>query len=104
MSSTLLPENFLQKVSISSKILRAVDHRFRQRMLELMELYGSLNAEALSGLLKVEPSLVATHLDILRREKIVDFNLEGKQFFYSVNRKRIAQIDAFIRRLNGFNN
>lgn len=101
MSSTLLPDNLIQKIRISSKILKAVDHKFRQRMLELMHDYDSLNAEALSGLLNVESSLVTHHLDILRREQIVNVELEGKQYFYSVNWHRIEKISNFVRDLNG---
>lgn len=100
MSSTLLSDNFLQKIRITTKILKAIDHKFRQRMLDLMDDYGSLNAEALSGLLNVESSLVSHHLDILRKERIVNFDIEGKQYFYSVNWDKIEKIDTFVRGLN----
>jgi len=100
MTSTLLPENFIQKIRITSKILKAVDHRLRQRMLEKMEFYGALNAEALSSLLNIKPSLVNHHLDILRKQEIINLKLEGKQFFYSVNHNRIRKINNFVRCIN----
>lgn len=100
MSSQLLSDNFIQKVRTTSKILKAVDHKFRQRMLELMDEYDSLNAEAISGLLNVESSLVNHHLDILRRQDIVCYHLEGKQYFYSVNWGKIEKISNFVRDIN----
>jgi DNA-binding transcriptional ArsR family regulator len=100
MTSTLLSKSFIQQVRTSSKILRAVDHRLRQRMLEQMDLYGSLNPEALAGLLNVKPSLVAHHLEVLKQAHVVDYSLEGKQFFYSVNYSKIKKINSFIKNLN----
>ena len=104
MTSVLLSESIIEKIRISTKILKAVDHRFRQRMLEQMELYGSLNPEALANILNTKPSLIAEHLDILRREGVIDYHLEGRQYFYTLNYNTIQKINNFIRSLNEVKN
>ncbi len=99
MTSTLLSSNFLKNVRVSAKILEAMNHPIRKRIMAAIEDYGSLNTEALSGVLDVRSSLVSDHLDILRRAEIVNFNLEGKQFFYTLNYERIEKINNIIRGL-----
>ena len=99
MTSTLLSSSFLKNVRVSAKILEAMNHPIRKRILAAIEDYGSLNTEALSGVLDVRSSLVSDHLDILRRAEIVNFNLEGKQFFYTLNYERIEKINNIIHGL-----
>ena len=99
MTSTLLSSSFLKNVRVSAKILEAMNHPIRKRIMAAIEDYGSLNTEALSGVLDVRSSLVSDHLDILRRAEIVNFNLEGKQFFYTLNYGRIEKINNIIRGL-----
>ena len=76
-----------------------MNHPIRKRIMAAIEDYGSLNTEALSGVLDVRSSLVSDHLGILRRAEIVNFNLEGKQFFYTLNYERIEKINNIIHGL-----
>ena len=99
MTSTLLSSNFLKNVRISAKILEAMNHPLRKRILATIEDYGSLNTEALSGVLDVRSSLISDHLDVLRKAEIVNFDLEGKQFFYTLNYERIEKINNVIHGL-----
>lgn len=99
MTSTLLSENFIKNVRNTARILKAVDHRFRKRILETLEDYGSLNAEALASVLDVKSCLVAQHLEVLKKEEIVHVRLEGKQFFYALNYSRIEKINHVIHGL-----
>ncbi len=99
MTSTLLSSSFLKNVRVSAKILEAMNHPIRKRIMAAIEDYGSLNTEALSGVLDVRSSLVSDHLDILRRAEIMNFNLEGKQFFYTLNYERIEKINNIIHGL-----
>ncbi len=99
MTSTLLSTDFLKNVRISAKILEAMNHPLRKRILTAIEDYGSLNTEALSGVLAIRSSLISDHLDVLRKAGIVHFNLEGKQFFYTLNYERIKKINNVIHGL-----
>ena len=100
MYSDLLSENFLLKLHASTQILKALDHRLRQRMLDVIDLHYSMNAEGLSNQLGVNPSIVNQHLDILRRANILILERQGKQFFFSVNYDKIDKITHFIQELN----
>ena len=99
MTSTLLSSSFLRNVRYSAKILEAMNHPLRRRILTTIEDYGSLNTEALSGVLAIRSNLIANHLDVLRKAEIVNYNLEGKQFFYSLNYERIQKISNVIHGL-----
>lgn len=101
MTSTLLSDNFIKNVRTTARILDSINHRLRKRILDEIEAYGSLNVEALSGLLDVKSSLVVQHLEVLKREDIIRLNLEGKQFFYSLNYERIEKINYVIHGLAG---
>lgn len=99
MTSTLLSEDFIKNLRKTAKVLDSLNHVLRKRIVDEIMDYGSLNAEALAGLLNVRSSLIAQHLDILRREKILELNLEGKQFFYAVNYERLEKINYVIHGL-----
>lgn len=76
-----------------------MNHPIRKRIMTAIEDYGSLNTEALSGVLDIRSSLVSDHLDVLRKAEIVHYNLEGKQFFYSLNYEKIEKINNVIHGL-----
>ena len=76
-----------------------MNHPIRKRILSAIEDYGSLNTEALSSVLKIRSSLISNHLDVLRKAEIVNYNLEGKQFFYELNYERIEKINNVIHGL-----
>lgn len=99
MASTLLSDKFLKNIRTTARVLDSINHYLRKRILEEIEDYGSLNVEALAGLLDVKSSLIAQHLDVLRRERIVEVNLEGKQYFYSLDYDRIGKINTVIHGL-----
>ena len=76
-----------------------MNHPIRKRIMTTIEDYGSLNTEALSGVLDIRSSLISNHLDVLRKAEIVNLNLEGKQFFYSLNYEKIEKINNVIHGL-----
>ncbi|MEM6317757.1 MAG: helix-turn-helix transcriptional regulator [Bacteroidota bacterium] len=99
MIPVLLSEDFLKNVRTSAKILDAVSHRFRKRIIDTIEDYGALNVEALSGLLDASPAFINQHLDVLKKARVVDYQLDGKQFFYSINYYRMEKINQVIQGL-----
>ncbi len=100
MYSSLLSENFLAKLQTSAQILKALDHRLRQRMLDIIDLHYSINAEGLSNQLDLKPSIINQHLDILRRADILNLQRQGKQFFFSINYDKMDKITHFVQELN----
>ncbi|MEM1121606.1 MAG: hypothetical protein AAGJ18_14240 [Bacteroidota bacterium] len=99
MTSTLLSEAFIKNLRKTAKVLDSLNHVLRKRILDEIIDYGALNVEALSSILNVRSSLISQHVEILRKEDILDLQLEGKQLFYAVNHERLAKINYVIRGL-----
>ena len=99
MTSTLLSEDFIKNLRKTAKVLDSLNHVLRKRILDEIIEYGALNVEALSSILNVRSNLISQHLEVLRKEGIVDLQMEGKQFFYAVNYERLEKINYVIHGL-----
>jgi DNA-binding transcriptional ArsR family regulator len=51
--------------------------------------------------LRIEQSVASQHLAILRRAQLVTTKREGKFIFYSVNYKRLQELNDFVKDLVG---
>lgn len=80
-------------------VLRAVNHKLRQRIIDLLEENESMNVTDIYIKLRLEQSVASQHLAILRRAGIVDTEREGKFINYSLNRERLAQISRLVEEL-----
>lgn len=79
---------------------RGVNHKVRQRMLDIMEANGKVSVTDLYIKLRMEQSQTSQHLAILRRAGVVNAERQGKIIFYSVNHKRLNQINKIAQELN----
>jgi DNA-binding transcriptional ArsR family regulator len=75
-------------------ILRALNHKLRQQIFNLLELRGKLTVTDIYVELKLEQSVASQHLAILRTAGIVKTEREGKFVYYKLNHERISQIDS----------
>ena len=75
-------------------ILRALNHKLRQQIFNLLEVRGKLTVTDIYVELKLEQSVASQHLAILRTAGIVKTEREGKFVYYKLNHERIAQIDS----------
>ena len=80
-------------------VLRAVNHKLRQRIIDLLEINDSMNVTDIYIKLRLEQSVASQHLAILRRAGIVDTERNGKFINYSINRDRLAQISRLVEEL-----
>ena len=48
--------------------------------------------------LKLKQSIVSHHLGILREKDLVKINKDGKWIYYSLNRKKLANLQKFIKK------
>lgn len=80
-------------------VLRAVNHKLRQRIIDLLEVNESMNVTDIYIKLRLEQSVASQHLAILRRAGIVDTERNGKFINYSLNRDRLAQISRLVEEL-----
>jgi DNA-binding transcriptional ArsR family regulator len=91
----------LIQIKKSAVILRALNHKLRQQILNLLDEASKMTVTELYVKLRVEQSVVSQHLAILRRANIVHTKREGKYIFYTVNYSRISEVNKFIREFLG---
>ena len=79
--------------------LRAVNHSLRKQILTLLEARKKMPVTEIYKKLNLEQSVASQHLAILRRAEIVKTERDGKFIYYTVNKKRIAQVNEIIQQL-----
>ncbi len=80
-------------------VLRAINHKLRQRIIALLEESESMTVTDIYIKLRLEQSVASQHLAILRRAGVVDTERQGKFINYSLNRDRLAQISRLVDEL-----
>ncbi len=82
-------------------VLRAVNHKLRQRIIDLLEEKDNMTVTDIYIKLRLEQSVASQHLAILRRAGVVVTRREGKFIFYSIDRDRLSQISSLVEELSG---
>jgi DNA-binding transcriptional ArsR family regulator len=80
-------------------VLRAVNHKLRQQIIDLLEVNGQMTVTDLYVKLRLEQSVASQHLAILRRAGVVITEREGKFIYYSLDQNRLTQITGLVERL-----
>lgn len=80
-------------------VLRAVNHKLRQRIIDLLEENEFMTVTDIYIKLRLEQSVASQHLAILRRAGVVVTSRQGKFINYSLNGDRIAQISQLVEEL-----
>jgi len=83
----------------AAMILRALNHKLRQQLLKLIDENQKITVTEIYVNLRLEQSVVSQHLAILRRAGIVITKREGKFIYYSLNYKRIKEVNDFVEQL-----
>src|ERR1700712_973256 len=83
-------------VKKAALILRALNHKLRQQLLKLIEDEKKITVTEIYVRLKLEQSVASQHLAILRKAGIVNTERDGKFIFYTVNYKRIDEINQVV--------
>ena len=82
-------------------VLRAVNHKLRQRIIDLLEESDTMTVTDIYIKLRLEQSVASQHLAILRRAGVVNTDRHGKFIYYSLNRERLDQISQLVEDLAG---
>jgi DNA-binding transcriptional ArsR family regulator len=82
-------------------VLRAVNHKVRQQILELLEENEKMAVNELYTKLRLEQSVTSQHLAILRRAGVVATERQGKFIYYSIDKERINSISRLAGELLG---
>ena len=82
-------------------VLRAVNHKLRQRVVDLLEENDSMTVTDIYIKLRLEQSVASQHLAILRRAGVVLTERQGKFIYYSLDKERLARISRLVEELAG---
>lgn len=80
-------------------VLRAVNHKLRQRIISLLEEGDSMTVTDIYIKLRLEQSVASQHLAILRRAGVVSTDRQGKFIYYSLDLDRLGQISSLVEDL-----
>ena len=80
-------------------VLRAINHKLRQRIIDLLEENESMTVTDIYIKLRLEQSVASQHLAILRRAGVVVTERQGKLITYSFDKDRLAQISELVEEL-----
>ena len=80
-------------------VLRAVNHKLRQRIIDLLEEGESMTVTDIYIKLRLEQSVASQHLAILRRAGVVKTERQGKFIYYSLAKERLSQISRLVEEL-----
>lgn len=99
-----MPENLkinFHNLKKAALVLRALNHKLRQQILALIESEKKITVTEIYVRMRLEQSVASQHLAILRRAGIVATQRDGKFIYYTVNYKRIEEINKFVQELIG---
>lgn len=97
-NGTLLTLNLLS-LKKAAMILRAINHSLRQQILKLIDENGKMTVTEIYVQLRLEQSVASQHLAILRKAGFVKTDRDGKFIYYSVNHRRLEELNGFINDL-----
>ena len=80
-------------------VLRAVNHKLRQRIISLLEENTEMTVTDIYIKLRLEQSVASQHLAILRRAGVVSTERQGKYIYYSLDKERLKQINRLVEEL-----
>lgn len=89
----------LQNVKKAALILRALNHKLRQQILDLIHSEKKITVTEIYVRMRLEQSVASQHLAILRKSGIVETQRDGKFIYYSVNFSRIDDINRIVAEL-----
>ena len=89
-----IPELHIDHVLLdqAAKVLRAVNHPLRQKMLHLLHRSKGTHVTNVFTTLDLEQSVASQHLAHLRKAKIVHTERNGREIHYRVHYERLHQL------------
>lgn len=87
-----------KSVKQAALTVRAINHKLRERMLNLIYSAGRISVTDIYINMRLEQSVCSQHLGILKRAGFVNVEREGKFLIYSVVEERVDVVrDAMAR-------
>jgi len=82
-------------------VLRAVNHKLRGRILPLLHDRDFMSVTDIYIALRIEQSVASQHLGILLRARLITSQRSGKFAYYSIDKKRLAEVESLINKMQG---
>jgi len=89
----------LNKSKKAATILRAVNHKLRQQIMNVIDEKEKITVTDIYIKLRLVQSVCSQHLAILRKARIVETERNGKSIYYRINKETISDINLFIDQL-----
>ena len=89
----------LNKSKKAAMILRAVNHKLRQQIMNVIDEKEKITVTDIYIKLRLVQSVCSQHLAILRKARIVETERNGKSIYYRINKETISDINLFIDQL-----
>lgn len=80
-------------------VLRAVNHKLRQSIIELLETNEKMTVTDIYVKLRLEQSVASQHLAILRKAGVAATTRDGKYIYYSLDKERLKEIGSLVELL-----
>lgn len=87
------------KIKKGALILRAINHKLRQQMVQLINKNGRMTVTEIYVKMRLEQSVTSQHLAILRKSGFVNTERDGKFIFYSVNYQQLKHVQQSVEKL-----
>lgn len=76
----------MEEIKFMKLVARALDHKLRGRIIDYILSQGTTTVQPIYVKLRIEQSVCSQHLKILSRVGILEFEKEGKNIRYWVNK------------------
>jgi DNA-binding transcriptional ArsR family regulator len=99
MEQVINDKQLFVNIKEASLLLRALNNKFRQQILKLLEQHNSLTVTEILIHLRLLQSITSQHLSVLRSQGIVIKRREGKNIYYELNPVRLQEVNEFVESL-----
>lgn len=99
MEQVINDKQLFINIKEASLLLRALNNKFRQQILKLLEQHQRLTVTEILIHLRLLQSITSQHLSVLRSQGIVITRREGKNIYYELNPVRLQEVNHFIESL-----
>ena len=81
-----------KKLEVASSVSRAITHPLRLKLIAFIDQNKRINVNKIYKALKMEQSVASQHLRILREDKLVLAERNGKLIYYTLNYPKLREI------------
>jgi len=78
---------------------QAIADPTRRRIIEMLSVKGELSATDISKKFRVSSPAISQHLKVLKETKIVDVERKAQKRIYTINPKKIDEVEAWTKKL-----